>query len=390
MKTSHRRLIAWIAGGAAAAAICTGGTVIGLNALTAAQTSAATSTPTTEHAWYRGPSGSSGSSGSAGGYGAYGYGPGSSDSSGSSTSTTTTATAAQQRGIVVIDTTLAYEQAQAAGTGIVLTSSGEILTNNHVVAGATSIQVTVPATGATYTATVVGTDATDDVAVLQLQGASGLATATLDSGGGAATGDTVTAVGNAGGTGTLVQSTGTVTATDASITTQAEGAAASESLSGLIETDAGVVAGDSGGPLYDSTGEVVGIDTAASSNTSVPDGYAIPIATALSIAHRIETGQASSTIVIGASAFLGVAIQDTPGTAGALIAGVYDGTPAASAGLAAGDVVTAVDGTAVTSASDLSAALSAHKPGDTVRLSWTDAAGTAHTGTATLISGPAA
>jgi S1-C subfamily serine protease len=407
MKTAHRRLAGWIAGGAAAAVLCTGGIAIGTTAAQAATASgsASASVANADYSWFGGQNSDSGGDGYGygdngygyGGFGGYGggYGGGSAGdgSSASGSPGTTTATAAQQKGVVVIDTVLAYDQAQAAGTGIVLSSTGEILTNNHVIAGATSIQVTVPSTGATYTATVVGTDPTDDIAVLKLQNASGLATAKLDSGGGVSTGDAVTAVGNAGGTGTLVQASGSVTGTGASITTQAEGSAPSENLSGLIETDAGIQAGDSGGPLYDSQGEVVGIDTAASSNTSVPDGYAIPIADALSIAHEIEAGHSSATITIGARAFLGIGLSDQSGysaAAGAQIAQVYDGTPAADAGLAAGDVITAVDGTTISSNDDLSSALAHHRPGDTVRITWVDESGASQSASVTLTSGPAA
>lgn len=347
------------------------------------------------------------------GYGwSYGGGQGSSGqgSSGSSSSSSAqAATASEEKGVVVIDTNLAYEGAQAAGTGIVLTSSGEILTNNHVVEGSTSITVTVPATGTSYKASVVGTDATDDVAVLQLSGASGLATATLDNDG-VSVGDNVTAVGNAGGTGTLVAADGSVTGTGKSITTQSEGVVASESLTGLIETNADIQAGDSGGPLYDSQGEVVGIDTAASASQNVSDGYAIPIETALGIAHRIESGQASSTVTIGLPAFLGVEVASDASssgysglggaslgynngqsaTQGAVVGGVIDGTPAASAGLTAGDTITAVDGTAIASSSDLTSALAQYKPGDSVTITWVDSAGASHSASVTLTSGPAA
>jgi S1-C subfamily serine protease len=405
MNTAHRRLAGWIAGGVAAAVVCTGGAVIGASLSQAVAAPIAASVHTAQSSWYGGyGNGTSNGNGNGtsngygygngngngyGGYGGYGNGSGGSGSDASG-GTTTPASDAQQSGIVVINTVLAYDQAQAAGTGIVLSSSGEILTNNHVVAGATSIQVTVPSTGATYTATVVGTDATDDVAVLKLQGASGLAKAKLDSGGGVSAGDAVTAVGNAGGTGTLVQASGTVTATGQSITTQAEGSAPSESLSGLIETDADIQAGDSGGPLYDSAGEVVGIDTAASSNSAQPDGYAIPIATALSIARQIESGNGSSSITIGARAFLGIGLDPQSSADGAQVAEVYDGTPAASAGLVAGDVITAVDGTTITSGDDLSSTLAAHHPGDTVQITWTDSSGSANTAAVTLTSGPAA
>ena len=283
-----------------------------------------------------------------------------------------------------------YGSAEAAGTGVVLTSNGEILTNNHVVDGATKVTVTVVSTGQSYAAKVVGTDATDDVAVLQLSGASGLSTAKLSSDA-VSVGDAVTAVGNAGGTGgTPSAATGTVTALDQSITASDEGGSDPEQLTGMIQVDADIQAGDSGGPLYDSAGEVVGIDTAASSGQSgATVGFAIPIAKAVSIADRIESGEDSATIQQGTPAFLGVQLaQDATG--GATISGVVDGSPAADAGLQAGDTITAVGGTTVDSADALSAAMTKQNPGDQVRVSWVDSTGTTHTATITLVAGPAA
>ena len=212
-------------------------------------------------------------------------------------------------GVVDINTVIDYGAAEAAGTGIVLTSNGEILTNNHVIDGATSIKVTIVSTGKSYTATVVGDDPTDDVAVLQLSGASGLATAKLGDSSSVAVGNTVTAVGNAGGTGgTPSAATGTVTALNQSITATDEGGGNSENLTGMIEINADIQAGDSGGPLYSASGTVIGIDTAASSQSfnSTTTGFAIPINKALSIAKQIESGTETSTIHIGPTAFLGV------------------------------------------------------------------------------------
>ncbi|MCU1526029.1 MAG: hypothetical protein JWO18_2923 [Microbacteriaceae bacterium] len=307
------------------------------------------------------------------------------------TSTGTAATNAQEVGVVTIDTVLKYQGAEAAGTGIILSSSGEILTNNHVIDGATSISVTVVSTGQVYVADVVGTDASSDIAVLQLEGASGLSTATTDTTSQAAVADSVTAVGNAGGTGTLTAAQGTVTALNKSITASSEGSSASEALTGLIETDANVVAGDSGGPLYESNGEVIGIDTAASSGSSTVTGYAIAIGTALSIADQIETGNATSTITIGYPGFLGVEIgsSTTGAISGATVGGVVAGTPAATAGLVAGDTITAVGGSTVTSASQLSQLLGGYKPGDSVTIGWTDTAGAAHSASVVLVQGPA-
>lgn len=328
----------------------------------------------------------------------HGYGGGSgfggSTSASSGGTALASATAAQEVGVVDITSQLTYAQAESAGTGIVLSSDGEILTNNHVVEGATSISVTVVATGAVYTAAVVGTDATDDVAVLQLSGASGLTPAALDTAGDTVVGESVTGVGNAGGTGgTPSASPGTVTALDQTITTQAEQTAASETLSGLIQTDADIQAGDSGGPLFDSSDRVIGIDTAAQEGGSTVAGYAIPIEHALAIAAGIKADQGSSTVTIGYPAFLGVEVASdlADGTAtGAAIAGVVDGGPAAGAGLVAGDTITALDGAAISSAQELTAALALHRPGQTVAVTWTDGDGGSHTADVTLTQGPAA
>jgi S1-C subfamily serine protease len=320
------------------------------------------------------------------GSGTYGYGYGSGAGAGGSTAATGTATAAQEVGVVDIDTVLQYQDAQAAGTGMVLSSDGEILTNNHVVAGATSISVTVVSTGTTYTAVVVGTDPTDDVAVLRLQRASGLQTVSLSTAA-AQVGQSVTAVGNAGGTGgTPTAAAGQVTAVSRTITASDETGSSSEQLTGLIETDANVQSGDSGGPLYDSAGAVIGMDTAASSG-GTPDGYAIPIATAVSIARQIEAGVDTGTIHSGYPAFLGVSVQD--GDGGALVAGVAAGSAADDAGIAAGDTVTAVGGHPVTSADGLGTALESYSPGSRVPIAWTDASGTGRSATVVLGTGPA-
>jgi S1-C subfamily serine protease len=332
-----------------------------------------------------------------GGSGAGGFGDGSGSAAGSGgsgsgagTGTTREATAAESVGVVDVTTVIDYGQAEAAGTGVVLTSNGEILTNNHVVGGATKITVTVVSTGRSYPATVVGTDAGDDVAVLQLSGASGLDTAKLSSDD-VSVGDEVTAVGNAGGTGgTPTAAEGTVTALDQSITAAGEGGSDPEQLTGMIQVDADIQAGDSGGPLYASDGKVVGIDTAASSGqTAATVGFAIPIEKAVSIADRIQSGEDSATIQQGTPAFLGVQLaQDAAGAA--TISGVVDGSPAAEAGLQAGDTITAVGGTTVDSADALSATLVERNPGDQVRVTWVDSTGTSHTATITLVAGPAA
>jgi S1-C subfamily serine protease len=327
----------------------------------------------------------------------YGYGSGSGGSqvtppgSGSGTSVGTSgqgsSTTAQQVGVVDIVVTLGYQQAEAAGTGMILSSTGEVLTNNHVVDGATSIKVTVVTTGKTYSASVVGVDPTDDVAVIQLKGASGLKTVQVSSTA-ATKGLSVVGVGNAGGAGgTPSAASGKVVDLDQAITAQDEGGGNAERLTGLIESDAAIQSGDSGGPLFNSDDKVVGMDTAISSGGDAVQAYAIPIAHALAIAKQIEAGQASSTIKIGATGFLGVELVDTTG--GATIQSVVSGSPAETAGLQAGDVITAVGSTKISAADKLTTAIGALSPGDHVTLHWTDTLGQTHQATVTLVAGPA-
>jgi S1-C subfamily serine protease len=305
--------------------------------------------------------------------------------------------------LVDINTNLSYQNEQAAGTGIVLTANGEVLTNNHVIDGATSISATDIGNGQTYKANVVGYDRTGDIAVIQLVGASGLPTAPI--GRAAATvGQGVVGVGNAGGAGGAPSSAGgSVTALNQSITASDSGGGNSENLTGLIETNCDIQPGDSGGALVNTSGEVIGMDTAASTGSSVVDGvsqaYAIPISTALSVARDIEAGRASPTIHIGATGFLGIQVQDSSAAAGgsvsgtangAVVVGTLPGSPGAGAGLVQGDTITGVDGTPVNSSTDLSNALEAHHPGDAIRLRWTDQSGATHTSSVTLAVGPPA
>ena len=297
-------------------------------------------------------------------------------------------------GLVDVVATDGLAQATSAGTGIVLTSNGEILTNNHVIEGATSLKVTDIGNGRTYTAKVVGYDSTHDVAVIQLQNASGLTVASLGDSSSVQSGDTVVALGNAGGKGgTPSVASGKVTSLDQSITASDELSGVSEQLTGLIETNADIQAGDSGGSLVNSYGQVIGMDTAASSGYSIQSqngqsqngqsaeqAYAIPIDSALSIAKQIEAGTTSATVHIGATAFLGVGFSPQSGFggtsgSGATIAEAVSGSPAAKAGLVAGDEVTSVGGTSVSAAEDVALALVKYHPGDTIAITYTNSSG---------------
>ena len=294
------------------------------------------------------------------------------------------ATAAQEVGVVDITTVLA-QGGSAAATGMVLTPSGEVLTNNHVVDGATRISVRVVRTGATYSASVVGYDATQDVAVIQLTGASGLATVSTSTSP-AYVGEPVVGVGNAGGKGgTPSAATGSITALGATITASDQGSGA-ERLTGMLVTDAPIEPGDSGGPMYDSSGQVIGMDTAgAASGPSA--AFAVPIGRALTVAAAIEAGQASATVHIGATAVLGVEVA---GGSRTVVVGVLIGAPVARAGLTAGDVITYLAGHRITTPESLSVVMKSLTAGQHVSLRWTDAVGRAHSATVTLLSGPAA
>jgi S1-C subfamily serine protease len=344
-------------------------------------------------------------------------------------------------GLVDVKSTLSYEGATALGTGIVLTSNGEILTNNHVINGATSVSVTDIGNGKTYKATVVGYDESKDVAVLQLSGASGLTVDSLGNSSTVKTGDSVAGIGNAGGVGgTPSVATGEVTALNQSITASDESSGSTEDLTGMIETNANIESGDSGGPLVNSSGQIVGMDTAASSSYSLGEGdgssgsgdeggsgygygsgegssgygssgsdgssssssgsesetqgFSIPIDTALSIAKQIKAGQGSSTVHIGTTAFLGIELstsdEEQQDQSGVTIAGAASGTPAAEAGLTDGDTITSIAGTSVGSSESIQQVLVGYHPGDKVSIAWTDAEGQSHSTTVTLTSGPAA
>jgi S1-C subfamily serine protease len=329
------------------------------------------------------------------------------------------------------------------GTGMVLSSSGLVLTNNHVINGATggSLHATLVSNGRTYAAQIVGWDATQDVALLRLVGASGLKTIQVGNSSQVKLGSDVVALGNAGGQGgSPTVTSGKVTSLNKTITASDAGSDTSETLHGMLQTSAPIAPGDSGGPLANAAGQVIGMNTAANTqnlgaNNSM--GYSIPIDRALALVREMAAGHGSGSIQLGQPPFIGIAIASTaanttstatsprtqerqlqriatanndginasgrclpndegspvphgiaPATSGALVGGVFCGTPASATGLQAGDVIVAVDGHAVTSASSLHAVVSTYRPGNTVTVSWVDPNGKKHTGSLKLAAGP--
>ena len=311
---------------------------------------------------------------------------------------TSAVAAAVEPGLVDVVATVEYQNAVSEGTGMVLTSSGEVLTNNHVIDGATSVQVTDVGNGRTYPATVLGYDQVGDIAVLQARGASGLKTVTPGISSKVTIGEAVIALGNAEGKGgTPAVATGQVTGLNQSIIATDEAEHTSEQLTGLIRTNVPLQSGDSGGPLVTTTGTVIGMNTASTSGYQFQSGaaeaFAIPIGQAVSVARQIEAGRASATVHIGATGFLGVqaALYPVPFTSRteAVIVGVMPGLPAARAGLVPGDAIVSIDGHAVTSPSAIQTLLEPYHPGDQVSIGWQDPSGQAHTATVVLATGPA-
>ncbi len=314
-------------------------------------------------------------------------------------------------GIVDINSTLKYENGAAAGTGMVLSPNGVVLTNNHVVEGSTSLRSTLVVGGKTYAAKVIGVDPSDDVALIKLQGASGLKTIQVGDSSKVKLGTGVVAIGNAGGRGgPPTVTSGAITALNRTITASDSGSGVNtETLHGMLQTNAAIAAGDSGGALANSAGQVIGMNTAANSQNlggaGTAQGFAIPINKALTIARQIAAGHGGAKILIGPSGFMGVGVDNvsdasqclansgfnyTPPTAsGALICNVYQGTPAFKSGIRVGDVITGVNGQSVSNANALTTIMRKYHPGATVSLTWVDTGRQNHTSSVTLIEGPA-
>jgi S1-C subfamily serine protease len=322
----------------------------------------------------------------------------------------------------VVNLVSAVDGGEAAGTGIVISSNGLALTNNHVIASSTQLQAELNGSGDYHPVKVLGYDIEHDVALVQIEGVSDLPAASLGDSSSVQAGDAIVALGNAGGKGgdpTVVS--GSVTATGQQITASDQDGSNAETLHNLLQIDANIQPGDSGGPLVDAHGDVVGMNAAASSGNggfgfggqSANEGYAIPIEDALAIGKKIESGDGGDTIHVGAhAAVIGVAVQDD-GTAngygdpfggngdfggpasqgattgnGAYVKDVQSGSAADGAGIAQGSTITGVDGTAVTSASQLTHLMVPYQPGDKVKVEWTDPSGQSQSATVELGSGP--
>jgi S1-C subfamily serine protease len=291
------------------------------------------------------------------------------------------------QGVVIIETTLAYQGGAAGGTGIVLTHSGQVLTNNHVILGAGKITVVVPAAKRRYTAHVVGYDVADDVALLKLDRAKNLATVKLGNSARLRVGQRASAVGNARGAGKLVITTGRITGLRQSVVVD-DGNGGTTHLRGLIRTSARLVPGDSGGPLLDAAGRVVGIDSVGTVGNTFQSsgGYAIPINKAFSLVRLIRAGTATARVHVGATAFIGVSLAESQN--GLVVGSVVQGSAAEAAGIVEGDVITGFDGRPVATLAALRAALLAHHPGDSVTLDYIDPQGNQTTATLVLGEGP--
>jgi len=334
--------------------------------------------------------------------------------------------------VVDVTATLTYDDETASGTGFVINArTGLILTNNHVIRDATSVAVTVPATGQTYPAGIVGVDVTADIAVLQIKPVAGLSGAPLGDSATVADGAPVISFGNQAGAGGLpAVASGVITSTGRTIQADDGAAGFSETLHDMLATTARIEPGDSGGPLAGATGTVIGVDTAAGMGGTVI-GYAIPINAAMAAERGITSREQGRGISLGVDGFLGVIVGSSksrspvtqeeqersiaagsavsarapgcvptqreatmpamiaPAPAGALVVGVLCGTGAATAGIAAGDVITAADGRQVESANALTVIVSGCRPGTVVQVSWVSLAGISRTSRVLLGPAPA-
>lgn len=301
------------------------------------------------------------------------------------TTTGNAVTAAQSAGVVLIEAETA--SGLGAGTGMIISADGKVLTNYHVVAGSERLAVTIADTGNTYVATVLGFDQSRDVALLQLKDASGLTTVRFDDDS-VSVGDEVAAVGNARGGGELVKATGEVTDVDQDLTVSSDSPwGNTEDLSGLIETNARAVPGYSGGPMFDAENEVIGITTAGS--TRQRTSYTVPIEDALRVVAQIESGQDAGTVRVGPAGYLGIKVAEADqGSTGKTITEVVSGSPADQAGVTSGSRLTRVGDTRITARTNLASVIRALEPGAQVTIEWIAPNGDEKQATATLGSSP--
>jgi putative serine protease PepD len=268
------------------------------------------------------------------------------------------------------------QEQQAQGSGFVYDSNGRIITNQHVVDGATSISVRFW-NGKTYKAELVGSDASTDLAVIKVDApASVLEPLALGDSNAVRVGDSVVAIGSPFGLENTVTS-GIVSALHRQMSSPNN-----FTISDAIQTDAAINHGNSGGPLLDSDAKVIGVNAQIESDSGGNDGigFAVPSSTVRTIVSQlIATGKAEH-------AYLGVAVETVDG--GARIGEVRPGTPAAEAGLQSGDTITAVDGDAITSGDELTTTIGSKKPGDSVSVTYTRD-GTSHTVEVQLATRPA-
>jgi S1-C subfamily serine protease len=294
---------------------------------------------------------------------------------------------------VLISATLRHQFSLTQGTGIVLTSSGLVLTDEHVIADAESITAQVGGTGRTYQAALIGADVADDVALLQLEHASALGTATLGRSADAAVGNRVVVLGYPD-EGEPAVVAGRLTGLDESIDvpeTESERGTSNEpkiGYFGMLHSTAHTRPGQSGGPVLDTSGHVIGMAQVGGS-----DDFDIPIDRALADAREIAAGHRSADVIIGAPAELGLVMRTWSPTAGsaagARVLRVYREAAARSLDIQVGDVVTELDGSSIASAAEYRQVLTHYRPGDRIEVTWTDSRGRSHTARTTLTAGAA-
>jgi S1-C subfamily serine protease len=307
--------------------------------------------------------------------------------------------------LVDVETEIGNLGLGGAGSGIVIGASGEVLTNNHVINQATTVEVVTKSNQKRYPAKVVGYDRNHDVAVLQIQGPGRLFPAAIGDSTAIRIGEPILGIGNAGGAGGKpIRAPGKVNNMGRSISTSDELTGSTEQLKGLIEILADIRPGDSGGPLVNEAGQVIGVNTAASVNykTSVPNGtgYSIPINDAMEIVRVIRSGRSTDEVHVGPTGIIGIAVAGpalgpdghiSPGAKpGATVTAVGNGTPGESAGLQRGDTIVSVEGTQIDSPTRLTALTGRHRPGDRMNVEWVTQAGQRRTGVVVLDDGPPA